>query len=99
MGNICDIFSNREKEKQSHVIAAPGYLQEDINNIPKGIPVSQSQYPQVQYPHVQYPQSQVINYNPNQPVIIYTNHNPIADGFTTGLLGGIILSDLADDCY
>lgn len=24
---------------------------------------------------------------------------PIADGFTTGLLGVIILSDLADDCY
>ncbi len=94
MGNICEIFSNREKEKQHPVIATPGYLQEDINNIPKGIPLSQSQYPQVQYP-----QSQVINHNPNQPVIIYTNHNPMTDGFTTGFLGGIIVSDLADDCY
>ena len=89
MGNICEIFSNREKEKQHPVIATPRYLQEDINNIPKGIPVSQ----------VQYPQPQVINHNPNQPVIIYSNHNPMADGFTTGFLGGIIVSDLTDDCY
>lgn len=89
MGNICEIFSNREKEKHPQVIATPGYIQEDINNIPKGIPVSQPQYLQ----------PQVINHYPNQPVIIYANQNPIADGFTTGLLGGIILSDLADDCY
>ncbi len=27
------------------------------------------------------------------------NNNPIADRFTSGLLSGIILSDLVDDCY
>lgn len=35
-----------------------------------------------------------------QPVqAIPYNNNPIADRFTNGLLSGIILSDLVDDCY
>ena len=94
MGNICEIFSNKTREKEQSHIATPGYLEEAAHNIPKGIPLQQ--YPQVQ----QYPQLGVVNHYPNgQPVIIYTNQNPVADGFTTGLLGGLILSDLADDCY
>jgi hypothetical protein len=35
----------------------------------------------------------------NIPKDIPVQQYPIADGFTTGLLGVIILSDLADDCY
>lgn len=87
MGNICEIFSNREREKPVVVLATPNYIINDTsnNNIATGVPVA-------------YPQPvQAMSYN-NQPVIIY-NNNPIADGFTTGLLGGMILSDLADDCY
>ena len=94
MGNICEIFSSKEREKEQSHIATPVYIHEDTHNIPKGIPVQQ--YSQVQ----QYPQVGVVNHNPNgQPIIIYANQNPMVDGFTTGLLGGMILSDLADDCY
>lgn len=88
MGNICEIFSSKEREKDHSHIATPVYIHEDAHNIPKGIPVQQ------------YPQVGVVNNNPNgQPIIIYANQNPMVDGFTTGLLGGMILSDLADDCY
>jgi len=90
MGNICEIFSGREREKPVVVLATPNYIINDTsnNNVATGIPVA-------------YPQPvQAIPYN-NQPVIIYNNNpfNPIADGFTTGLLGGMILSDIVDDCY
>jgi hypothetical protein len=87
MGNICEILSKREREKSVVVLATPNYIINDTsnNNVATGIPVT-------------YPQPvQAIPYN-NQPVIIY-NNNPIADGITSGLLSGIILSDLVNDCY
>jgi hypothetical protein len=91
MGNICDFFSNREREKEQPCVVTPCYIQQDIQqdiqSNTKGIPVQQ------------YPQVGVINHTLNgTPVVIY-NQNPISDGFTSGLLGGLILSDLVDDCY
>tara|TARA_R110002072_G_scaffold290142_1_gene457646 strand:+ start:261 stop:539 length:279 start_codon:yes stop_codon:yes gene_type:complete len=92
MGNICDFFSNREREKEQPRVVTPCYIQQDIQqdiqSNTKGIPVQQ------------YPQVGVINHTLNgTPVVIYANQNPISDGFTSGLLGGLILSDLVDDCY
>lgn len=76
MGNICDLFLNREKKKERAHIVTPCYIQEDIESNTKGITVQL------------YPRTQVINHNPNEiPVVIYANQNPIGHGFTPGLLG------------
>ena len=49
MGNICDFFSNREREKEQPRVVTPCYIQQDIQqdiqSNTKGIPVQQ--YPQV----------------------------------------------------
>jgi hypothetical protein len=101
MGNICEILSKREREKSVVVLATPNYIINDTsnNNVATGIPVTYQQPVQA----IPYNNNNVATGIPvtyQQPVqAIPYNNNPIADRFTSGLLSGIILSDLVDDCY
>ncbi len=83
MGNICNMF-NKEEKKQV-ILDTPHFMNVDLsNNVPVGIPISYSNEPP--------PYSTI-----NNPIIIHHQNNQ--DNFMTGLLGGMILSDILEDTY
>ena len=110
MGNICEIFSGRNRQEyvtNTIPIATPIFEIDASGNPQKtsvqyGTPVESPLYGQYRYPQTQYgypPQ-----YGPNgQHVVIVQQpvvYNDPASSAMTGFLGGMLIGEmLDDDCY
>ena len=114
MGNICEIFSGRNRQEyvtNTIPIATPIFEIDASGNPQKtsvqyGTPVESPLYGQYRYPQTQYgyPQYGYPQYGPNgQPVVIVQQpvvYNDPASSAMTGFLGGMLIGEmLDDDCY
>tara|TARA_B100000902_G_scaffold399984_1_gene474239 strand:- start:2295 stop:2609 length:315 start_codon:yes stop_codon:yes gene_type:complete len=104
MGNICEIFSAKNRNEyviNTIPIATPMFEIDGSGNHQKssvqyGTPVESPLHGQYRYPPIQY--------GPNgQPVVIVQQpvmYNDPASSAMTGFLGGMLIGDMLDnDCY
>lgn len=109
MGNICEIFSGRNRQEyvtNTIPIATPIFEIDASGNPQKtsvqyGTPVESPLYGQYRYPQTQYGYPQ---YGPNgQPVVIVQQpvmYNDPTSSAMTGFFGGMLIGEmLNDDCY
>ena len=107
MGNICEIFSGKNRNEyvtNTIPIATPIFEIDSSGNSQKttiqyGTPVESPLYGQYGYPQYGYPQ-----YGPNgQQVVIVQQpvmYNDPASSAMTGFLGGMLIGEMLDnDCY